>query len=177
MIKIIFLKILIMKNEKIFDSSHISYSSESEVNKMFKSNDSLRRFNDKNNEDILEKRKIIKIKEFSYTKSNKKDSFTIKFLNQTIKENETNNNQKKKEIQKYKFNSPNKGLSNLPNKIFKISLNPFPSCINKQQTNSSLSNYIFIKNPSDQNVKVLPQSNFGKFLFLFYYYILNKFTK
>lgn len=155
-----------MKNAKLIDNSHISGSSESEMNKMLKSNNSLRRFNNEHNyEEITEKNIKKNNKELSDSNTSKIEPYALKFLNQTVKENDSSKLMKAKENSKSKFNTPNDKPLNIPNKIFKISLNPFPTNINKKPSISNGSNYILVKNPSSQKIKVIPQSSFGKLKF------------
>jgi len=154
-----------MKNARLNDNSHISGSSESDINmnKLLKSNNSLRRFNDNDNEKAEKsyRKPIRDSSKYNYAQDN--DRCTIKFLNKTIKNNESPNIIQNHDAFDPSFNTPNKTFK-MSQHIFKISLNPFPSNINTKKTSSlsQHSNMILIKNPSSKKIKVIQGGKIGE---------------
>ena len=154
-----------MKNVKLFDNSHNSGSSESEINKILRSNNSLKRFHNQNVEEHNNQFNKKSLKEKSHSKSINKDPLTLKFLNKTVRQLESPKMIQKNNTFKSKYQTPDDKVLNDIQNIFKISLNPFPSCINTKKTSfSNSSNYIIIKNPSSKQIKAIPENILGNLL-------------
>lgn len=154
-----------MKNVKLIDNSHMSGSSESEsnLNKILKSNNSLKRFNDKKVENKSAKKNTKSNNEISLIKDSKNEPYTSKFLNKTVKENENSKEKvNKKENMKTGLKSTEHKIFKETQKFFKISLNPFPVFLKNTKDNLSSSNVIIVKNPSLTKIKIITDSGTGK---------------
>jgi hypothetical protein len=144
-----------------------SSESESNLNKIMKSNNSLKRFNVKN----FETKSVIKtkkstIKDIFPKKESENDPYTMKFLNKTVKEKEhfrekLNN----KEIKNYTFKSPEDKPPRETQKCFKIIINPFTLYSNNMKVLlSNSSNLIMTKYSSLNKIKKISEGvgNFSK---------------
>ncbi len=160
-----------MKNVKIIDNSQMSVSSKSEsesnLNKILKSNNSLQRFNEKN----IDRKSINPYNEISPIKEDNKEPYEIRFLNKTVKKKEKENENCKSQPKKREFVTtsrqtlPEKKIikEEKAQKIFKISLNPFPVFLNhKRGSLSSSLNKIILKNPYSEELKVISDFSDGK---------------